>query len=454
MISIAPWAVRAENLGDAFSEALRVNSGLQAQQALTTSSGLNYKAAKSQRWPTVRTIGFDAFLTATPAVGTSSLKNSLGGTSGASNLLSSLPSSFPILGAGQRNLPVSLTTASVPLYTGGRLLRNIDAKNAQVGVQRNEEARTALDLKLTVAQAYIGVLRAQKSLEVAHSNVEQLGSFARDVRNRREQGLAIRNEELAAEVSLANAQISELEAKTNLESAWATYNRYLCRPLTQTTMLEELTFFDPNTDWKALATEAVKATDTTADNDGELREMTEQAFRVRPELAGLTDQAKLYAAQADVTRANIRPQASFNMSFIFLGSNNEIPQGIGAATFYVDWTITDSARTRREAAAQRQQELSALRQRADTAADVALQVRTRWLDLRLARRRVPVARLAVSQSEENIKVVSDRYRQQLSIYTEVLDAESRRIQSLNNYYNSIYDESLAFFRLRRAVGDI
>jgi outer membrane protein TolC len=50
--------------------------------------------------------------------------------------------------------------------------------------------------------------------------------------------------------------------------------------------------------------------------------------------------------------------------------------------------------------------------------------------------------------------VVDCYRQLLGTYTEVLDAENRRIQSLNNYNNAIYDESLAFFRLRRAVGDL
>ena len=33
-------------------------------------------------------------------------------------------------------------------------------------------------------------------------------------------------------------------------------------------------------------------------------------------------------------------------------------------------------------------------------------------------------------ANENIKVVTERYRQGLSIYTEVLDAENRRVQSL------------------------
>ena len=60
----------------------------------------------------------------------------------------------------------------------------------------------------------------------------------------------------------------------------------------------------------------------------------------------------------------------------------------------------------------------------------------------------------IVQAEENINVITDRYRQQLSTYTEVLDAETRRIQSLNNFYNAVYDENLAIFRLRRAVGDL
>ena len=260
-------------------------------------------------------------------------------------------------GPGQRNLPVSLTFASVPLYTGGRLLRNIDAAGAQLGAQRSEEFRTAMDLKLTVAEAYVGVLRAQKNLEVARSNVEQLASFTRDVRNRREQGLAIRSDELAAEVSLANAQLAEIQARTALESAWATYNRYLCRPLTQVVPLEELTAIPPTADWKRLAEEAVREMPiASAADEEEVRDLTMRAINSRPELVGLTEQARGFGAQAEATRAGIRPQVGFSMGFVYLGSNNLVPQGIGAATFYADWTLTDSGATRRRAAAIQQQE--------------------------------------------------------------------------------------------------
>ena len=168
-----------------------------------------------------------------------------------------------------------------------------------------------------------------------------------------------------------------------------------------------------------------------------------RAIHSRPELVGLSEQARGFNAQAEATRAGIRPQVGFSMGFIYLGSNNIVPQGIGAATFYADWTLTDSGATRRRAAAIQQQERAALKRREDTAADIALEVRTRWLDLQQARRRVPVAKLAIVQAEENINVITDRYRQQLSTYTEVLDAETRRVQSLSNFYNAVYDESLA-----------
>ncbi len=57
-----------------------------------------------------------------------------------------------------------------------------------------------------------------------------------------------------------------------------------------------------------------------------------RAIDARPELVGLTEQARGFNAQAEATRAGLRPQVGFSMGFIYLGSNNMVPQGIGAAT--------------------------------------------------------------------------------------------------------------------------
>lgn len=206
----------AENITQAWEIALNVNQLVQSRQAQSAAAEWNWKAAKSDRLPTVRTFTVNSFLTTTPEISTRSLYGTatnggaaagLAGLPGQPGLgfggvplantgvMSGLPSAAPLLGRNQTDLPISLTFATVPLYTGGRLLRNIDAADAQIGARRNEEFRSVLDLKLTVAEAYVSVLRAQKSLDVARSNVEQLTSFTRDVKNRRQEGLAIRNEE-------------------------------------------------------------------------------------------------------------------------------------------------------------------------------------------------------------------------------------------------------------------
>jgi hypothetical protein len=62
----------AENLGDAWSIALRVNQQLQSQQALSAAAGWNLKAAQSDRWPTLRSFTFNSFLTVAPQISSSS----------------------------------------------------------------------------------------------------------------------------------------------------------------------------------------------------------------------------------------------------------------------------------------------------------------------------------------------------------------------------------------------
>ena len=469
-------SARAENLSQAWNIALTVNQGLKSQQESSVSAGFTVKAAESARYVTIRSYNIDTALAVSPTTKAAPVNNGSNSTSGngAGNTTGNgtnggttsgagggsatslgLNTRVFVLGSNQTFLPISLTTASLPLYTGGRLLRSVDQAQYSLNAQKTVEVRTAIDLKLTVAEAYIGVLRAGKNLETARSNVEQLTSFTRDTLNRAEQQLAIRSDVLAAQVSLSNAQLTEITSRTAVESAYATYNRYLCRPLDAYAPLDEISEFPSNVNWENEAMKAVRTRGEFAGmNDAEARDLTALAIKTRPELAGLGEQARSLNAQAQVVKSAIKPQVSLNAGFVFLGAENFGPQGDGFLGAVIDWTFTDSGKTRRQTESVKAQSRSISKQRADLAADVALQVRTRWLDLQSARQTVPIARFAVIQAEENVKVVTDRYREQLATYTEVLDAEARRVTSLINFYNAVYDENLAYFRLKRAVGDI
>jgi outer membrane protein len=443
-ISLCLPEARGEDLNDAWGQAIGLNAGLQARELDTSAAGMSVRAARSARLPSVSLTSLTAFLSQSPVIRVPASLAASG--SGAA----AFPSTFPALGANQSVVQFVFANISQPLYQGGRIRSNIAASTAGVKYQKTEEFRTVLDLKLTVAEAYVGVLRARRNLEVALSNVAQLASFLRDVTNRKNEGQATRNEELAAEVSLANAKLQEISDRKNLLAAWATYNRYLCRPPDLMVELQEIVAGPPS---DALMAHSHDVASITLD-EPIATDLTSRALHGRPELQGLAERANQSDALANATMAAIKPQVSFNASYIDIGLQNFTNPNIFAGSFQLSWTLFDGGQTRRRAEAQRLQAESFVKQRVDASADIVLQVRTRMLDVDESRQRVIVSGAAVASANENIKVVTERYRQGLSIYTEVLDAENRRIQSLNGYYAAVYDNALARFRLHRATGDL
>jgi outer membrane protein TolC len=91
-------------------------------------------------------------------------------------------------------------------------------------------------------------------------------------------------------------------------------------------------------------------------------------------------------------------------------------------------------------------------QRNDLASVIGLQVRQSWLDVQTTRKRIDVTQSAIAQAEENVRVVRDRYVNGLAPYTEVLDAETLRVNSETNNANAVYDAVFAGLRLKHAIG--
>ena len=459
-------AARAEDLAEAWSIALRVNGQLRAQQEETLAAGHTVAAARAARGPQITNTTINTLITPSPSmpsVGPSSGGNNSGSGGGQGNGSNNGNGGTGGIGLGnlgffgnsQHDVPVLNTALTQSIYTGGRLKNTQRAAGAMLDAQRAEEYREAIDLKLSVASAYVEVLRSSKELGVADSNVTRLASFLEDVQNRRGEGLATRNDELSASVSLANAEQSRFQAERSVATAWATYNRYLCRPLTTVVPLVELAVEPASGDLDDLTTMTLRSSPERAGaSEAEVRAMTEAALRIRPELASLTGQAGSLGFQADARKADLRPQVSANVGHTFLGISSLSNQNFLTSSVFVNWTIVDSGATRRRVAALRQQERAALSRRADERAAIALDVRSRWLELAETRRRIPIAQGAIEQAEENVKVVLDRYRQGLSTYTQVLDAEALRVRSLTNYYDALYAGALASFRLKRAVGSL
>jgi outer membrane protein len=152
--------VRAESLQEAWAITLSVNPQLQAQNLETAAAERNVAAAKQARVPTVRSFNLNNNLSTTPKIRVPNLGSAAGAGAGAGSGAGAAALAntvIPVIGRDQTDLPISLTFASVPIYTGGRITNNIRAARSQQNYQQSEVFRTVLDLKITVAEAYISL---------------------------------------------------------------------------------------------------------------------------------------------------------------------------------------------------------------------------------------------------------------------------------------------------------
>jgi len=413
----ATGVASAETLVDAWALALQQDHALAAARSQAEAAGLEAQAARAQRWPTVAVGGAYTQLDDSPAFDFS---------------FTGLPLTPPELFEDDNFLTGS-ATLTVPLFTSGRISSSIAAAEARErGVGAQVSAATA-DVKLAVADAYVGVLRARKAHDVARSNVQTLEALTRDTTSMFERELVPKNELLAVQVALADARQNELRAANAAEVATAAYNRRLGAPLDRPVELSE-----------ALAVPAELSQDLPA--------LVEQAQVRRTELAAFDAQAEAYGQLARTERSRVLPQVALSGGYQYLENQFLDDETVGMAGIGVQWALFDGGQSRKRAAALDRNRRATEQQRADAASQIELQVRQAYLGIRESRQRVDVTAQAAEQADENLRIARERYTAGLGTQTQLLEAETLRVQALKNRDDATLDAGLAQLRLARAVG--
>ncbi len=405
----------AESLQQAWETALVADRGLRASRENTAAAANLLEAAKSARLPNVALEAGYTALDNPPTFKAEFFGQSV---------------QMPL---AERNSTAYKAMATLPIYTGGRIERGIDAAAAAHDATKLGETGDAQNLKLRVADAYVAVLRTEQLLKVAASHVESLEAHARDVENMYEQGMVAKSDLLSARVALADARQRALLAANGLDMARAVYNRLLGRTLEETVSLDELA---PETAEEALSTR------------------TERALARRSELAALARQIEALRHQAAAVRGEASPQVALSGGYGHQENRYQVYQGQWMIILGAKWNLFDGGVTGHRAGAVERQAAALTEQRDELASVIALQVRQTWLDVEETRKRLVVTQSAVAQAEENLHVARDRYTAGLSTHTEVLDAETLRVNSETNHAQAVFDAAIAGLRLKRATGEL
>ncbi|MDD2582802.1 MAG: TolC family protein, partial [Desulfuromonadaceae bacterium] len=361
-----------ESLSDAWQLALKVDLRSKAMTNLSKAAAKNLSAARGYRLPAVTAEAAYTILDSTPSI----------------NL------NVPLL--GKMEMPVaddsfafSRVTATIPLYTYGKISSGIDAATAMVGAAKYDQRRTMQEIKLEVAESYVAVLRAERGVTVADSSVTSLTGHVRDVENLFSQGLVAKNDLLASRVALSEAKQRLLQAQNQLDIARSAYNRLMGRTLTASVTLDEIIPAGTHESYESLV---------------------ESALKSRPELAGLEQHEGAFRHQASGVRAATGPQIALSGGYTYLENQQLVRDQFWSVSLGLKWDLFDGGVLRNQAAALSYKADAVSNQISDLKSLVTLQIRQAWLEVEESRQRIIVAREAVGQAEENLAVANDRYR--------------------------------------------
>jgi len=419
--AVAAPLAGAESLEQAWQMAAEHDAGLAAAASEQAAADAQLRAARAARWPSLAVGGSVTQLQDAPALSISTASGRF--------------VSPPIF--GDNRLGVASAQVALPLYTSGRISAVVEAARAGSRIAGDEQARTAEDLRLAVAEAYIEVLRTREALSVAQSAVASLQAHAVDAQRRYHAQDVALTDVLAARVALANAQQRRLRAANAVQLATAAYNRYLGQDLDRVPQLD------------------ANIADATADlEDTSLASLMARALRTRPELSAIAQSADAYQQQARAEGSRLGPQLALNLGYYHVDNTILDRQDFGYVGVGVQWTLFDGGQARARADAARSSARAEQQRLQDLRSRIQLQVRQAWLERTQAQSSLASAGDAVQQAEENLRVARQLYDVGSGTDTQVLDAESLRTTALTNRDDARFDLQVAQFELERAVGSL
>jgi outer membrane protein TolC len=239
---------------------------------------------------------------------------------------------------------------------------------------------------------------------------------------------------LSIRVHLAGVQEQRITRAADLDVAKAALNDALGLPLdaphTLTTALAPL----------APASAALAGLEQAASTD-------------RPETREMRLAKDLAQTQVEAARGALLPQVSFRAGFeadrqrfVTRGGANWM------ASVSLRWNLfngfADKSRIAENSALLRRAESD--QQRAESA--VKLQVRQSSAGLEAAQQRIDVARAAVAEAEESLRIVQNRYEAGMTNVTQLLQNETALLESRTRLLAAVHDQRVAATMLEYAAG--
>jgi outer membrane protein TolC len=345
-------------------------------------------------------------------------------------------------GVFSRDIFAGDLVVSLPLFTGGRIISEIEAAELIRKSAEHRLARTKEDVVFNVSSVFYGILAQQHVIASLEFSKKALQEHLKRIQYLLAAQRVARVDRLRTEVRIADLEQS-LAGEQNLLAI-------------QSRVLTNLLGLDQSEEPVEPVGKLVFAKTPTPDVDKVIRD----AFGGRSDYLAARAALEAQARTVDAARAGHWPAVSLQSAYggRWAADPTDRPSGtdgsddVGHAGIVMDIPIFEGgrieARVRQEKA-----RLSAAQERLrKLELQVRLDVETAVLNIGSAGRRVEAIEKAIEQADESLRIEREKYDLGRGSITDVLDAQSALLDSQTNYYRALADYSTALAQLKLAVG--
>jgi outer membrane protein TolC len=335
-------------------------------------------------------------------------------------------------GTGTRTYAEAEVALQWTLYdfgrTGGRYRQAVARERiAELQLVRAEET-----VEFDVATTYLGVLLARASRRVQEDAVRRAQAILDDTTARRKGGTALKEDVLRAEVQLSESRESLIVAREGQFNAVARLNNAMGRNAALPLDVADL--------------------DAEPPLPGALAELLEQAAAERPEV-GVATQAVAAAQEGrQAARGEFLPRVYVQASAGHTDGQNVITGWQEGAGLHVEAPLYAGGRHLGQLRAAEAEIEAALADAQIILDAISLQVNLAYRGVVAAHERIALARTAVVQAEENLRLVQVRYRNGNATPTDIVDSEAALTRSQQRFFSAGYTYLAALARVDYAVG--
>jgi len=346
--------------------------------------------------------------------------------------------SFPIAPGIYDNYATQLSLTQ-PLFTGFRILGNINLNEELSNATNEEYNKDKSDLLFNIKNSYWNVFKAQQFKKVMDETVEQMKAHLQDAKNLEKAGLLTKNDVLKIEVQYSNILYQQIDAENAVKLSIVALNNTLGIPLeTQTEITSTANLSEYQTD--------------------ELSKLISAAIEKRPEVKAADSRIKASEAGVTLAQSSWYPQVSLYGNYYYSKPNQRIlpsrnqfdatwDAGVMLNMNIWDWLTTKHQTDQAEAQLEQAKDGSGM-----IKDGITLEVTQNYLSVNQAKRKIDIAKLNVEQAEENLRVTSEKFKNGYSTSSELIDAETALISAKTNYTTSVVDFELAKAKLEKSIG--